>query len=102
MISHAPAGTSMNRITGAPVDRRRGVSPSWTTHTRTIQEASSHPLTNDQRPFTRYPPGTTCAVPEARVLFAVMTAGSAWIVRAASGASWATIQCVLPFHTHQA
>jgi len=50
--------------------------------------ASSHPLTSDHRPFTLYPPGATCACPEARVLLAVMTSGLAWMVRAASEESW--------------
>ena len=78
----------MNRVSGTPAGVRRGFASSWTTHNRTIQAASSHPLTSDHRPLTRYPPATTCACPEARVLFAVMTSGSAWMVRAASGASW--------------
>ena len=102
MISHASEGSSMNRLSGAPICVRRGFPSSWTTHRRTIQVPSSQPLTSDHRPFTRNPPGTTRACPEVRVLFAVMTSGLAWIVRAASGESWAAVQCVFPFHTHHA
>ncbi len=36
------------------------------------------------------------------MLFAVMTSGSLYIARTASGESWAAVQCVLPFHTHHA
>ena len=92
----------MNRLSGVPVCVIRGFPSSWTTHRRTIQVPSSQPLTSDHRPFTRNLPGTTWACPEVRVRFAVMTSGLAWIVCAASGESWAAVQCVFPFHTHHA
>ena len=69
----------------------------------TIQAASSQPLTSDHRPLTRNPSATPRACPEARAaMFAVTTLVSAWIVRAASGKSWAAVQWVLAFYTHHA
>jgi hypothetical protein len=87
---------------GRSLCERRGFPSSWTMHKRTIQAPSSHPLTSDHRPLTRYPPSTTCACPEKRVLFAVTISGSAWMARAVSDGSWAIVQCVLPFQTHHA
>ena len=66
---------SMKRISGPPDGTVRGLPSSWMTDHRTIQVASSQPLTSDQRPLTRYPPGTTCAFPDERVLFAVIACG---------------------------
>ncbi len=102
MISQSRAGSTANRVSGAPEDVRRGLPPSWTVQSSTIQALSSHPLTSDQRPLTRKPPATASATPEARVLLAVTTSALPWMDRAASGGSWAMIQCVLPFQTHQA
>ena len=61
MISHWLAGSSMKRISGPPDGAVRGLPSSCTTDHRTIQVASSQPLTSDQRPVKRKPPSTTCA-----------------------------------------
>jgi hypothetical protein len=52
MISHWLAGSSMKRISGPPDGIARGLPSSWTTAHSTIHEASSQPLTSDQRPVT--------------------------------------------------
>ena len=87
MISHWLAGSSMKRSSGPPDGVIRGLPLSCTTDHRTIQLASWQPLTSGQRPVRRKPPSTICALPEGRVLLAVMTCGSSWMACAASGES---------------